>query len=236
MMRREGILVVYTLLIAASGCAFEGVDQAQASFPSAGLYTPGSTIGASDPTDTPQPGANLGNRCVSLPALDPAAGMPTEGTLLVEYKTLSVMERYAPRNCTAVWIETVNEQYVATIEIAANLRKPSLEYWQNHACTEKPGPDVVTSATLPDHEKMHEAVWNGLDFEGKPVPDGPYRLFIEVTETDKDPGEFAMFEFMKTATPYMMELPVSAEGPLERVKIDWGMKPEGIPGGATGGQ
>jgi hypothetical protein len=222
--------------IAASGCAMESPDRGMAAYPSAGLYTPGSVIGASDPTDMPQPGAGLGNRCVSLPPLDPAAPAPTMGTLTLDYKTVSLMGRYRPRNCTAVWIETPAGQYVATIEIGAALRKPGLVYWQDHACTEKPGPDVVTTATLPDHEEPHQAIWNGLDFEEKPVPDGPYKLFIEVTETDKDPGEFAMFDFMKSAAPYEQSLPVDAEGPIESATISWALMPEGTPGGSTSGQ
>jgi hypothetical protein len=162
---------------------------------------------------------------------------PTSGTLTLDYKTVSLMGRYRPRNCTAVWIETTAGQYVATIEILAALRKPGLVYWQDHACTEKPGPDVVTKATLPDHEKPHQAIWNGLDFEEKPVPDGPYKLFIEVTETDKDPGEFGMFDFMKSAEPYQdLVLPVDAEGPIEEAKITWALMSEGIPGGSTSGQ
>lgn len=224
-----------SFVLVASGCAMESPDRGMEAFPSAGLYTPGSVIGASDPTDMPQPGAGLGNRCVSLPALDPAAPAPTKGTLTLDYKTVSLMGRYRPRNCTAVWIETPAGQYVATIEIGAMLRKPALVYWQDHACTEKPGPDVVTSATLDHHEEPHQAIWNGLDFEQKPVPDGPYKLFIEVTESE-DPGEFAMFDFMKAAAPEERELEVDIEGPIEQAKISWKPMPEGTAGGSTSGQ
>jgi hypothetical protein len=233
-MRRYALDRACALLLAASGCVVDSAEHTRASYPSAGLYTPGNTLGASDPTDMPQPGAGLGNRCVALPALDPAAGAPTNGTLELEYTTLSLMGRYAPKNCTAVWIETAAGQYVATIEIGAGLRRPGLVYWQDHGCTEKPGPDVVTSATLPEHE-AHAATWKGLDFEGKPVADGSYALLIEVTESDKEPGELATFPFDKGAMPYERELPVSADGPLERVAIAWELTPEGSTGGTTGG-
>jgi hypothetical protein len=228
--------LVCAWLLAASGCALEAPDRGQQSFPSAGLYTPGSTLGASDPTDTPQPGAGLGNRCVSLPPFDPDAGVATEGTFELEYTTMTLMGRYWPRNCTAVWIETPAGQYVATIELTARLRRPGLVYWQDHACTEKLGPDAVTSATLPNHDKPHMAMWSGRDFEEKPVADGMYKLFIEVTETDKDPGEFATFDFMKGPAPYEMDLAVPAEGPITSVKIAWKPGTEGSTGGATSGQ
>ena len=235
MMRNRSTHALCALLLTAHACAFERADQGPASYPSAGLYTPFSTLGASDPTDTPQPGEGLGNRCVALPPVDPAAAITT-GTLALEFVTATMMGRYAPRNCTAAWIETPGGQYVATIEISAGLRRPALVYWQDHACTEKPGPDVVTSATLAKHDKPHEALWNGVDFEGKPVADGPYKLFIEMTETDKDPGEFVTFDFMKTATAYGMELSVPFEGPLESARIDWAPMPEGSAGGPTAGQ
>lgn len=233
LMQRSVKQAVCALMLGAGACAIETADRGPASFPSAGLYTPESVLGASDPTDTPQPGAGLGNRCVALPPLDPAAGPPSAGTLVLEYTTVSTKGRYAPHNCTAVWIETSAGQYVATLEITAGLRRPGLVYWQDHACTEKLGPDVITSATLKTHDKPHEVIWNGLDLDGNAVADGLYKLFIEVTETDKDPGEFVSYDFMKGGTPYGMELPVPFEGPLAHVHIEWTPMPEGSAGGAT---
>jgi hypothetical protein len=165
------------LLLALNGCGIETAESVPSAFPSAGLYTPGNTLGASDPSDVPMEGAGLGDRCIALPPADTGTA-PTAGTLKVEYETQSLLGRYAPKNCTAVWIENTQAQYVATLEIGAGLRRPGLVYFQDHACTEKPGPDVVTSATLPDHEAPHMATWSGVDFEGKPAADGPYKLFI----------------------------------------------------------
>lgn len=204
-----------------SACA-EPHDVSASSYPGAGLYTPGSILGASDPTDMPAAAAGLGNRCTSLPpVVDAGPGSLTLGALQVTYRTQSLDGRYAPRNCTAVWIETPDGLYVATLEIGCALRKPGLVYWQDHTCTEKPGPDVVTSATLRDHEDEHETVWTGVDFEGKPVADGAYKLYIEVTESDKEPGEFAAFDFMKGEAPYSMPAAVAIDGPLVEVTIEW---------------
>jgi hypothetical protein len=226
--------VAAVLLLGASGCALKPADTATASYPSAGLYTPGSTLGASDPTDVPTPGMGLGNRCVALVA-GADAGAPTKGTLRIQYSTQTKQGRYAPRNCTAAWLETADGQYVATLEIGAGLRRPGLVYWQDHACTEKPGPDVVTSATLPDHEKPHKAMWSGVDFGGKPVPDATYKLFIEVTESDKEPGEFAVFDIVKGPLPFSMDAPVDFEGSLKQVTLSWEVAAEGSPGGAARG-
>ena len=68
---------------------------------------------------------------------------------------------------------------------------------------------------------MHTLVWKGFDLDEKPVPDGTYKLFIEVTETDKEPGEFATFEFDKGPVASGGVVPVDFEGPLESLSIRW---------------
>jgi len=219
------------LLFSIARCTPAPHDVTPSAYPTAGLYTPGSTLGASDPTDTPKPGMGLGNRCV-LPSNRLDAG-GASGALRLEYDTQTQHGRYAPKNCTAVWIETADGQYVATIEIDAALRRPGLVYWQDHACIEKPGPDVVTSATLPDHSKQHVAMWSGVDFAGNPMPDGPYKLYIEVTESDKEPGDIGVFDFVKG--PASSQSPaVAFDGPLMQVTITWGAMTGGKPGGAAG--
>jgi hypothetical protein len=133
-----------------------------------------------------------------------------------------------------VWVETLEGQYVATLEIGAALRIPGLVYFQDHACTEKRGPDVMTTATLPDHQKPHVAMWSGADFEAKPVADRSYRLFIEVTESDKEPGDIGVFDFEKGPAPSSAEEPVAFDGPLMHVTIAWTPMAGGRPGGAAG--
>ncbi len=206
-------------LLLACGC-LEEPRVRQSAYPSAGLYTPGNRLGASDPSDTPNPAAGLGDRCVSLPG-GADAGAATAGTLTLEYTTRSLEGRYAPKNCTAAWIETLDGAYVATIEIGAALRRPGLVYWQDHACVEKTGPDVVTSATLADHERPHTAFWKGFDLDELAVPDGTYVLQIEVTESDKEPGEISTFEIDKGPESYSMSLPVDVDGPLVDVSVSW---------------
>jgi hypothetical protein len=223
--------LVTWLLGLVTSCTPAPHDITPSSYPTAGLYTPGSTLGASDPTDMPQPGAGLGNRCV-VPGNRADAGSGN-GMLHLDYTTQTLHGRYAPKNCTAVWIETTDGQYVATIEIDAALRRPGLVYWEDHTCIEKPGPDVVTSATLPDHSKPHAAMWSGVDFAGNPMPNGPYKLFIEVTESDKEPGDIGVFDFVKGKAS-TNEPPVAADGPLMQVTLTWGAMTGGKPGGAAG--
>jgi len=190
---RKGTLVIATL-VAVSACGIEPSDHDPSEYPQAGLYTPGSGIGASDPTDTPDPSIVYSNRCQS-PMI--AAGPATNGTLDVSYTTQTIMGRYAPKNVSAVWIETIDEQFVANLAIKADLRRPGLVYWQERGCTEQDGPDAVTSETLTEHITHDNVSWSGVDLNGVPVPDGDYQLLIEVTEDDKEPGDFSTFRFTK---------------------------------------
>jgi len=207
------------LALALLACGIEPADRDPSAYPGAGLYTPGSAIGASDPTDTPDPTIVYSNRCVS--PSPPAGGTPsvTTGELAIVFTTQSIDERYAPKNCTAAWIETMDDQFVATIEISAQLRRPGLVYWQEQACTEKLGPDVVSSATKLVHGD-HDATWTGVDLNGTAMPDGDYRLYIEVTETDKSPGELDVFTFTKGPTAFPLTTAPSIGG-LSAVTGGW---------------
>jgi hypothetical protein len=233
---RLGLGAAALLLGPTLGCTPEPDEITPSAYPAAGLYTPGSTLGASDPTDVPMRGMGLGNRCV--PFASEADGGMTSGSgtamLRIDYTTVTLHGRYAPKNCSAVWLETVEGRYVATLEIRAGLRRPGLAYWQDHACIDKPGPDVVTSATLADHTKPHMVMWSGHDFGGNLMPDGPYKLFIEVTESDKEPGELATFAIEKGPTQSSVEAPVAFDGALRQVTIAWSSKQPGRPGGAAG--
>ena len=229
-MRTRSAMIAYLLIAWLFVCAAcEPQSEVDASaYPTAGLFTPGSTLGVSDPSDVPPPSMGLGNRCVSVsPDTSPAAGAGgasaggTAGKLTVTYRTQTTQGRYAPKNCSAVWIETADGRYVATLELSAALRRPGLVYFQDHACTAKLGPDVTTSATKPNHDRPHMAEWSGLDFEGKAAADGAYQLFIEVTETDKEPGELNAFDFQKGPAPFSVEAPVAVDGPLQQVTIGW---------------
>jgi hypothetical protein len=63
----------------------------------------------------------------------------------------------------------------------------------------KPGADVVTSATLSMH-KTHTVSWGFEGSSGSEVPDGDYKLIIELTEAEGD-GKFEEFAFTKGADP-----------------------------------
>lgn len=217
--RRARVLALALLLglLPGLGACADHEPEPASSYPSTGLYTPGSTLGASDPTDVPMP------MCMPVPGTSTDGSVVgTQGTLEVEYKTKTYGGYYAPKNAGAVWIETMTGAYVATLEVYAALRRPSLVYWQERACLEMFGPDVISGGTLTTHEKMHVLTWNGVDFAGNSVPDGPYKLNFDVTETDLEPGELNTFDITKGPAPYSMALPVPpATTTLSEVTATW---------------
>ncbi len=201
------------LLFAAAACS---ADTGMPLYPNTGaaqdlnvgLYTPGSTLGATQLT-TPDAGVDAsvedptGDRCVGVSA---DAGTP--GTLTVDFTTTPIGERWGPANVGAVWIEDASGVYVETLERWAALRAGSLYRWKAHACTSAwPEMDAMTGATLATHGTPHHDVWNGKDFKGTLAPDGTYELFIEVTETELNYGPLAMYEFHKGPKPEMLAPP-----------------------------
>lgn len=180
-------------------------------YPNVGLYTPGSTLGLSQGSQTAAdagadaaPAAAMGDRCVGAPGSSDG----TPGTLTVDFMTQIIGERWKPANVGAVWIEDAAGAYIKTIELWAGLRIGSLYRWHEHACTAAwPEVDVVTAATRPNHDQPHHSVWKGKDLNGKLVPDGIYQLFIEVTETELNYGPLVMYQFEKGRNAQMLEPP-----------------------------
>lgn len=211
-----------------ASCVLERADQERTPNPAAGLYTPGSKLGAGDPTDLVPPLGALGDRCVRD---EPSPLLPaTEGELELNYQTQTVMAQYAPNNATAVWIEDAAGGYVATLEVNARLRLPGLRCFQRRACQSSPGVDVVTSASLDDHMEPHEELtWSGKDFAGRTVADGDYILFIEVTETDKADGDCMEFPFFKGVDPYTQDLLVDDGTGVESGSLSWSPKAGAAP-------
>lgn len=96
--------------------------------------------------------------------------------------TKSQSGRYAPKNIGAIWIERDNGEWVKTLKVWAGVRSRYLSTYLKTNTTRNTM-DAVTSATLRQHGS-HEAKWNLSDATGKPVPDGKYRLRVEVTDRD----------------------------------------------------
>ena len=128
-------------------------------------------------------------------------------TFHFDFTTVTANGKYSPKNIGAVWIETVQGQFVKSLNVWAQKRIVHLIKW--NAASAGNLVDAVTSATASSHG-MHGADWDCTDMSGNAVPDGPYRLRLEMTEQDSaffiwPPGPSFSIDFAKggptTLTP-----------------------------------
>lgn len=134
----------------------------------------------------------------ALPGDDaPAGGTPS--TLRISATTTTTAgDQYAPRNCTAVWIES-GGTFIKTIDRKADVRRQHLVAW-----TAKAGggdTDAVSGATRASHATPLSITWDLKD-GGTIVPDGSYTIRMESTElnaVDATENHQGTFTFVKGA-------------------------------------
>lgn len=156
-------------------------------------------------------------------------GGATAGTLTIDFTSVGNGGEYGPRNVGAVWIETSSGAFVKTVERWAGVRAVHLTRW-NQASGGWPSPfffatapspdemDVVSTATLRPHQ-AHHATWNGKNLNGEVVPDGSYRVVIEVNESNFLPSISAEISFEKGASPQTLSPPDT--GPYSGLSITY---------------
>jgi len=122
----------------------------------------------------------------------------TQGELTVSTSTSSAGGNYSPRNIVAIWIEDDAGNFVKTLLAYANNRKTHLNTWQATtaaAGTEYNTVDAITGATKSSHA-TRTCVWNGEDYNASLMPDGEYKLWMELTDKNNT-GNFSSFQFTK---------------------------------------
>jgi hypothetical protein len=154
----------------------------------------------------------------------------TPGTLTLQFMSVGNAGEYAPRNCGAVWIETPSGAFVKTLERWAGIRAGHLTRWTAASGGWGGGfffatggntadqMDAISAATLRPHQ-MHSPSWNMKDTMGVVVPDGTYRVMIEVTESERKASAVASIEFEKGAAP--VSLSPSDEGPFQDLTLSY---------------
>lgn len=126
----------------------------------------------------------------------------TAGTLTVTATTSSAGGNYSPKNIVAIWIEDEQGDFVKTLLAYAQTRKTHLNTWEA-ATTAAGSPfntvDAITGATKSSHA-TRSCSWNGTDVSGTLVPDGLYKIRMELTDKNGT-GNFSTFTFTKGADP-----------------------------------
>ena len=132
---------------------------------------------------------------------DPPVPHPT--SLSFSVLTVSLDGRYAPRNIGAIWIEDSSGAFVKTLQVWARTRKRHLTTFLD--ATNDDETDAITSATLSQHS-THSVTWDLTDTSGNEVPDGDYRVVMELTDENSS-GDSARVDFTKGATPSTLSPP-----------------------------
>jgi FAD:protein FMN transferase len=122
------------------------------------------------------------------------------------------------RPYVAVWVEDPKGHVVRSIAVWANKWKhlPELNTWFEHNGGSE---NLFQMARATRGEGHYSLVWNGLDDQGKPVPPGPYRIWVE---TNREHGNHYQESVVidcsgKPAVAALRETPE-----FEAVKINFG--------------
>jgi hypothetical protein len=152
----------------------------------------------------------------------------TNGTLTVSVATSSTGGNFAPRNILAIWIEDSSGKFVKTLLAYAEKRKTYLNTWE--AATTLAGSaynsvDAITGATQSSHT-TRTCNWNGTDYSKTLVPDGDYKLRMELTDKNAT-GNTASFTFTKGPDP--LKLTPDNVPSFSFVSLSWTSSVTGIP-------
>ncbi|HJV78648.1 MAG TPA: DUF2271 domain-containing protein [Paludibacter sp.] len=144
-----------------------------------------------------------------------AAVVNTAGTLTVSALTSSAGGSYAPRNIMAIWIENSSGVFVKTSLAYAAARIQYLTNWVSNSS--KNVVDATTGATLSSHA-TRTATWNATNVSGVVVPDGTYKVCMELTDKNGT-GNFSTFTFTKG--PAAVTLTPTNVASFSNISIVW---------------
>lgn len=112
----------------------------------------------------------------------PPSGTATLTKLSFSVTTATLGGRYSPRNIYAIWVTDAQGKFVKTLAKFARIRARYLTGW--NAASAGNVVDAVSGATVTTHG-ARMATWNFTDVSKKVVPDGEYKLVVELTDADK---------------------------------------------------
>ncbi|HEY3666776.1 MAG TPA: DUF2271 domain-containing protein [Polyangiaceae bacterium] len=183
-----------------AGSSLGGGDSAGSSF--GGSNSAGSSFGGNNAAGSAFGGSNSNGGDNSSGGSSSGGSGSQSCKLSVTVTTTAPGGNYEPRNVGAIWIADSNGKFVKSLEVWGAQRLSRVVAW--NAATKAAGAsgnkvDAITSATLSSH-KTHKETWNCTDYKEATVPDGNYRIYFEVA--DSNSGGPNIFEtFTKGSSP-----------------------------------
>lgn len=147
----------------------------------------------------------------------------TSGTLSVSVSTKSTGGDYSPKNVMAVWIENNQGKFIKTLLVYGDKRKTHLNVWESStslAGSTFNSVDAITGATQANH-RLRNCSWDGTDFNRMNVPDGDYKLRIELTDKNET-GNVASLSFTKGPNSFKQNFSNTAG--FSTVSLNWTSK------------
>jgi hypothetical protein len=147
----------------------------------------------------------------------------TNGILKVSVATKATGlagKNYAPRNCMAIWIEDQSGKFVKTLLINAQKRRADLNHWKtstNEAGSTFNATDAVSGATNTGHD-TRTCSWDGRDFNGNLLPNGTYKILMELTDIDGT-GNCCAYAFNKGKRKVIKSFPDRPS--FAAVNLEW---------------
>ena len=109
---------------------------------------------------------------------------------------------YAPRHIMAIWVQDGSGTFVKTLKSMAWTRMSDLTTWVANSGRDRT--DAITGATITSAPSTHNnLIWDCTDVNSNEVPDGTYRIRVEMTSHDGQ-GPITpdtLLEFTKGASP-----------------------------------
>jgi len=102
-----------------------------------------------------------------------------------------------------VWVTDAQDVFVKTLHVWAGKRIKYLTKWTGSSGGNSV--DAVTSATWKQHG-AHSMVWDMTDVGGEVIPDGDYRIYIELTEQNSA-GKWTSIDIVKGPSPFELMPP-----------------------------
>jgi hypothetical protein len=208
------------LELALAGCASSNGSHAQVAKP---VHARGTSDAGG--ADKDAAAGTLDATSADAAAQQSLAPRPTR--LVLEFTTMTLHGKYAPRNGGVAWVADAKGKWVHTFELWISgffdvLRVYSAAGGPQYVRSDPalpppvpPPPDVITRATLINHQTHAAETWNLKDASGNEIPDGNYFIMIEVAE--QDPESVVTFPFMKAGKQMQWTSPDAA--PVGNVKL-----------------
>jgi hypothetical protein len=170
---------------------------------SAGTIGASNSAGGGGPIRETAGGGNSTGGSSATASAGSSATASSTCSLSVSVTTTAPGGRYQPRNVGAIWIADDSGGFIKSLDVWGNRRLSHVTAW--NAATRAAGVpgnkvDAVSSATLTAH-RAHNVSWNCEDYDGQAVPDGSYRVYFEVTDSNNSgPNHFETFTKGSTAS------------------------------------